>query len=88
MRKLSGKRDESVVHHLREAGDVIGGIGGAPALLSAPDVRKAVLQQLALLIGQTSPSNPKRPSISLCDSPAIKVCAMRYILPVVCDLAD
>ena len=80
MRKVSGKRDESVVHHLREAGDVLGGIGGAPALLCAPDVRRAVLQQLALLIGQTSPSSPTRPSIRPCDSPAIKVCTVWCIL--------
>ncbi|MCJ1303346.1 hypothetical protein MMC08_006155 [Hypocenomyce scalaris] len=73
MRKLSGKREESVLQHLREAGDTIGGIGGAPALLSAPEVRVAVLQQLALLIGQTSPTSLTRPPIRPSDAPAIKV---------------
>ncbi|SLM38569.1 hypothetical protein LPUS_08828 [Lasallia pustulata] len=74
IRKLSSKkRDESVLHHLREAGDVFGGIGGAPALHSALDVRRQVLQQLASYIGPTSPSSPTRPSIRPCDSLAIKI---------------
>lgn len=82
MRRVSGKRDKSVVHHLIEAGDVFGGIGGAPALLSAPDVRRAVLQQIASLIGQKSPTSPTGQSIRPCDSPAIKVYTVRCILAV------